>query len=141
MLQSPLRNANHTAIVDTGATGHYLNTAAGQHCTGVEHTNTGPSIRVASGENIEATKRTIVPLAKEVSTQAKVGHIFDSLKSGSLFPSANYVMTTASLFLPSTTSTSTKMDKSSLSENAMPSMVSGISPWHRKQCWHHNLTN
>jgi hypothetical protein len=34
---------NHAAIVNTGATGHYLDNAAEQYCiTDVEHTNTGP---------------------------------------------------------------------------------------------------
>jgi hypothetical protein len=33
---SPSSNlANHTAIADTGATGHYLDTAAEPHCTGI----------------------------------------------------------------------------------------------------------
>ena len=41
-------------------------------------------MRVANGENIETSKRALVPLAKELSTKAKTGHIFDDLKSGSL---------------------------------------------------------
>jgi hypothetical protein len=51
----------------------------------VQKTDTGPSVQVSSGENIniETTKSANIPLAKELSTQAKVGHIFDSLKSGS----------------------------------------------------------
>ena len=50
----------------------------------MQPTDTGPSVQVANGDTIETRKRVIVPLAKELSTQAKVGHIFDSLKSGSL---------------------------------------------------------
>jgi hypothetical protein len=77
--------ANHIAIVDTGATGHYLDTAAEKHCTKITPTSNGPSVQVANGETIETTKRVIVPLAApELSTQAKTGHIFDSLQSGSL---------------------------------------------------------
>ena len=41
-------------------------------------------MRVANGDNIESSKRALVPLAKELSTKAKTGHIFDDLKSGSL---------------------------------------------------------
>ncbi len=76
--------ANHAAIADTGATGHCLNTAAEPHCINVTPTNEGPSVRVANGQNIETSKRATVPLAKELSNKAKVGHIFDDLKSGSL---------------------------------------------------------
>jgi hypothetical protein len=50
----------------------------------VKYTSTGPSVRVANGENIETSKHALVPLAKELSTKAKTGHIFDALKSGSL---------------------------------------------------------
>ena len=46
-------------------------------------TATGPSVRVANGENIETSKRAIVPLAKVLSDKAKIGHIFDDLQSGS----------------------------------------------------------
>lgn len=77
-------HANHAAIVDTGATGHYLDAADEKHCIEVQRTDTGPSVQVANGETIETTKRAVVPLATELSTPAKVGHIFDSLKSGSL---------------------------------------------------------
>ena len=82
----PTKNhqVNHTAIVDTGATGHYLDAASEQHCINVQSTDTGPSVQVANGYNTETSKRVIFPLAEELSTQAKVGHIFDSLKSGSL---------------------------------------------------------
>jgi hypothetical protein len=76
--------ANHTAIVNTGATGHYLDNAATPYCTTVEHTTTGPSVKVKNGHNIETSRRALVPLAKELSTKAKTGHIFDDLKSGSL---------------------------------------------------------
>jgi hypothetical protein len=76
--------ANHTAIVDTGATGHYLDQSAAQHCTNVHHTDDGPSVQVANGQNIETTTRAIVPLAPELSNHAKIGHIFQGLKSGSL---------------------------------------------------------
>ena len=81
----PKTYSNYTAIVDTGATGHYLDNAAEQYCTHVKHTSTGPSVRVANSENIETSKRATVPLAKEpLSDKAKVGHIFDDLQSGSL---------------------------------------------------------
>ena len=86
MLQFPVKNMQTMPPkVDTGATGHYLNTVAKQHCTThVELTNTGPSVRVTNGENIETMRRVIVPLANNLSTQAKVGNIFDGLQSGSL---------------------------------------------------------
>jgi hypothetical protein len=48
------------------------------------------------------------------------------------FPSANYATTIASRFVPNTTSRSTKMAKSSSSENATPPTASGISPSHQK---------
>jgi hypothetical protein len=70
--------------VDTGATGHYLDQAAEKHCTNIKTTATGPAVRVANGETIHTTKSVIVPLAPELSTTAKVGHIFDRLQSGSL---------------------------------------------------------
>jgi hypothetical protein len=79
-----IHNANHTAIADTGATGHYLDAAAEPHCINIEPTTEGPSVQVANGQNIETTKRATVPLAKELSSKAKEGHIFDGLKSGSL---------------------------------------------------------
>jgi hypothetical protein len=41
-------------------------------------------VQVANGENIETTKRATIPLAPTLSPQAKIGHIFDNLKSGSL---------------------------------------------------------
>ena len=81
----PKTYSNHTAIVGTtGATGHYLDDTAEQYYTHIEHTSTRPSVRVANGENIETSKRATVPLAKELSDKAKVGHIFDDLQSGSL---------------------------------------------------------
>jgi hypothetical protein len=76
--------ANHAAIADTGATGHHLDAAAEPHCINVTPTNEGPSVRVTNGQNIETSKRATVPLAKELSNKAKVGHMFDDLKSGSL---------------------------------------------------------
>jgi hypothetical protein len=75
--------ANHAAIADTGATGHHLDTAAEPHCTNVSPTTDGPSLQAANCQNIETTKRATVPLAKELSDQAKVGHIFAGLESGS----------------------------------------------------------
>jgi hypothetical protein len=72
------------SIVDTGATGHYLDKQAEPHCVDVQKTNTGPSVQVAYGDNIETTTQVIVPLAAELSQLAKFGHIFDNLKSGSL---------------------------------------------------------
>jgi hypothetical protein len=75
---------DQTAIPDTGATGHYLDAAAEQLCIDVKHTDTGPSVQVANGNTIKTNKRVIIPLAPALSTTAKVGHIFDSLKSGSL---------------------------------------------------------
>jgi hypothetical protein len=41
-------------------------------------------VKVANGDNIETSRRTLVPLVKELSTKAKTGHIFDDRKSGSL---------------------------------------------------------
>jgi hypothetical protein len=79
-----INQANHTAIVDTGAKAHYLNPAAEGHCTDIQHTDAGPTVQVANGDNIKTTKRAIIPLADELSNQAKTGHIFESLKSGSL---------------------------------------------------------
>jgi hypothetical protein len=54
------------------------------HCINIEPTAEGLSVQVANSQNIEATKRATVPLAKELSSKAKVGHIFDGLKLGSL---------------------------------------------------------
>jgi hypothetical protein len=129
---STLKYANHAAIVDTGATGHYLDTAAEQYCTDVEHTNTGPSVRVANSENIETTKSVIVPLAKELSTQAKLGHIFDGLQSGSL-------ITIGQLCDDDCIALFTKYDVKIyedeqviiIGEPTTP-MASGISPWHQR---------
>jgi hypothetical protein len=53
-------------------------------CVDVQKTDTGPSVQVANGDNIETTIQVIVPLAAELLQLAKVGHIFDNLKSGSL---------------------------------------------------------
>jgi hypothetical protein len=76
--------ANHAAIADAGATGHCLDAAAAPHCINITPTNEGPFVQVANGQSIETTKQATVPLAKESSSTAKVGHIFDGLKSGSL---------------------------------------------------------
>jgi hypothetical protein len=46
--------------------------------------NSGPSVQVANGNTIQTTKSAVIPLASELSTQAKSGHIFNNLKSGSL---------------------------------------------------------
>ena len=51
----------------------------------MQRTNAGPSaVQVANRENTETAKRAQIPLAKELSKEAKVGRVFDSLKSGSL---------------------------------------------------------
>jgi hypothetical protein len=76
--------ANHTAIVDTGATAHYLHPSAAPHCLNLQHTHNGPSVQVANGDKIETTLRATIPLAPELSDQAKEGHIFHNLQSGSL---------------------------------------------------------
>jgi hypothetical protein len=76
--------ANHTAIVDTGATGHYLDPAAGPHCINVRTTNSKSSVQVANGKTIKTSKRAIVPPAPKLLDHTKTGHIFDRLKSGSL---------------------------------------------------------
>lgn len=73
-----------SGILDSGASGNYLDEAAERHCIDIQPTDTGPSVQVANGETIEPTKRAIIPLASEFSTKAKVGHIFEGLKSGSL---------------------------------------------------------
>ena len=41
-------------------------------------------MQVTNGDHIETTQQAILPLANELSTQAKTGHIFANLKSGSL---------------------------------------------------------
>jgi hypothetical protein len=55
-----------------------------QHCIDIRNTTTGPSVQVANGSLIETNTRVIIPLAKELSSQTKIGHVFDDLKSGSL---------------------------------------------------------
>ena len=77
-------DTNATDIVDTGSTGHYFVPDAAPHCHDIQHTSTGPSVQVANGHNIKTTQRATIPLAKELSEQAKTGHIFDHLKSCSL---------------------------------------------------------
>jgi hypothetical protein len=61
-----------------------IDAAAVPHCINIEPTTNGPFVQVANSQNIETTKRATVSLAKESSSKAKVGHIFDGLKSGSL---------------------------------------------------------
>jgi hypothetical protein len=41
-------HANHDAILDSGASGHYLDAAAKQHCIKVHLTDTGPSVQVTN---------------------------------------------------------------------------------------------
>jgi hypothetical protein len=84
VVHPPINLANSVTILDYGASGNYIDATAEKHCIDVTLTNTGPSVQVTNGENIEATKRAIVSLANELSKQARVGHIFDDLKSGSL---------------------------------------------------------
>ena len=107
-----------------GATGYYLDNAD------VEHTSTGPSVRVANGENIETTKRALVPLAKELSITAKVGHIFDGLQSGSLISIGHLCDGNCVACSQNMMSRSTKMDRSLSSENATTPTASEIFPWH-----------
>jgi hypothetical protein len=76
--------ANSTAIADTGATGHCLDTAAEPHCIDIRPTNTGPLVQVVDGNSVSTHKRATIPLANELSTQAKQGHIFEHPRSGSL---------------------------------------------------------
>jgi hypothetical protein len=84
VVHPPINLANSVAILDSGASGNCIDAAAEKHCINVTVTSTGPSVQVANGENIETTKRAIVPLAPGLSKQAKIGHIFDDLQSGSL---------------------------------------------------------
>jgi hypothetical protein len=126
-------HTNSVAILDSGASGNYLDANAEPHCTNVCPTNHGPSVQVANGENIEATKRAIVPLAKELSTQAKLATFSKASNPAPSFPLANYAMTTASLSSPSTTSKATNKDKSSLSANATAPTACGTYRWHRKR--------
>jgi hypothetical protein len=44
----------------------------------------GPSIQVASGPIIEPNKRVTIPLATALSNDAKIGHLFNEVKSGTL---------------------------------------------------------
>jgi hypothetical protein len=57
---------------------------AEQHCTNVAATCTGPTVRIAYGQTMLATKRATIPLSKELSSSATTGHIFSDVKSGSL---------------------------------------------------------
>jgi hypothetical protein len=84
VVHPPINLANSVAILDSGASGNYINAAAEKHCINVTITNSGPSVQVANGDNIETTKRAIVPLSPKLSEQAKLGHIFDDLQSGSI---------------------------------------------------------
>jgi hypothetical protein len=77
-------HALSTAILDSGASGHYLTPFAKRHCTDIEHTTSGPSVQVATGTHMESSTRAAIPLAAALSRKAQVGHIFDDLTSGSL---------------------------------------------------------
>jgi hypothetical protein len=77
-------HANHTVITGTGTTGHCLDADAEQRCIDIHKTTSGPCVQVTNGDTIVTTKRATVPQANELSTQAKVGHIFHSAKSGLL---------------------------------------------------------
>ncbi len=73
-----------TGLLDSAATGHYGDQHAEQHCTDVILTDTGPSVQVANGQIIKPNKRVTFSLATDLSESAKVGHLFNELKSGTL---------------------------------------------------------
>jgi hypothetical protein len=75
---------NTTGLLDSAATTHYGDQDAEQHCVNVSPTTTGPSVQVANGHIIEPNKRVTIPLAPELSTHAKIGHLFNDLQSGTL---------------------------------------------------------
>jgi hypothetical protein len=64
------------------ATAHYGDQDAEQHCVNVSPTTTGPSVQVANGHIIEPNKRVTIPLATKLSAEAKIGHLFNDLQSG-----------------------------------------------------------
>jgi hypothetical protein len=47
-------------------------------------TTKGPSVQVANGHIIEPNKRVTIPLATELSDDAKIRHLFNNLQSGTL---------------------------------------------------------
>ena len=78
-----MNQLNPITIVDTEATSHCLDTAAESSCIiEVQCTKAEPFVQVTNGKSVETKERAIVPGAKELSTEAKVGHIFNSLKLG-----------------------------------------------------------
>jgi hypothetical protein len=75
---------NTTGLLDYAAPAHYGDQGAEQHCVNVSPTTTGPSVQVANGHIIEPNKRVTIPLAPELSADAKIGHLFNNLQSGTL---------------------------------------------------------
>ena len=83
-IYSRVKNIIINALVDTGATGHYLDENTEKICENIEPTSTGPIISVANGDVMNATKRATMPLAPQLSAQAKEAHVFKDLSSGPL---------------------------------------------------------
>jgi hypothetical protein len=77
-------HTNHATTVDAGAAGHCLDATAKPCCTNIHQTNTGPSVQVANKKNVKTSKRAIVRLSTKLSTTAKIGRVFDDLKTRSL---------------------------------------------------------
>jgi hypothetical protein len=73
-----------TGLLDCAATAHYGDQDAEQHCVNLSLNTTGSSVQVANGHIIEPNKRVPIPLAPELSADAKTGHLFNDLQSGTL---------------------------------------------------------
>jgi hypothetical protein len=94
---------NHTAIVDTGATGHYLDPAAKPHCINVHTTNSGPSVQVANGKRSKQANKLSSPSRPNSQPMPKPAISSIASSPAPLFLSANSATTTASPSSPSTT--------------------------------------
>ena len=70
------------AIADSRASAHYIHPSSEQYCDNITTVKNVPTVRVANGETITATKRVTIPLSTALSTQSQTGYILPNLRTG-----------------------------------------------------------
>ena len=75
--------AEYTALADTAATHHYVQTEALPYCTNVQSAS-GPTVTVANGGTIRPQAQATLPISSHLLTSVKQALVFDDLKTGSL---------------------------------------------------------
>ena len=72
----------YTALIDSAATHHYLESKALPHCKNIRAAQ-GPKVTVANGGTISPVSQASLPIATSLSQAAQHAFVFDDLKTGS----------------------------------------------------------